>query len=345
MNDQRIKASAPGKIVLTGEYAVLAGAPALVAAVDRRVTCRLAVRQQGGWRFASTGFASDETFAKADVFRAPPTTIAGVARQVLAEADAPAHLEIAIDSSACYRHGHKLGVGSSAATVTALAVALRALRGEAPALRELIDIHRDFQGGGSGLDVAASFTGGVIRYQHRRAAPAHLPSGLAKQVIFCGEGTATAERLAAFDAWRNGGTPAALQRLAEAAEVVAQRLNSAEEFAQAFADYADALARFDRAADLGIFGPHHQHIRDLATRAGVSYKPCGAGGNDIGLAFATNANAMAHFDHAVRAAGLAAHQRFEPVAMGFSTNGAQVRSCRDGADSRDHDRGSRRSHG
>ena len=326
MDDRRIEASAPGKIVLTGEYAVLAGAPALVAAVDRRVTCRLAIPQQGGWRFASTGFASDETFAKADVFRAPPTTIAGVARQVLAEADAPAHLDIAIDSSACYRRGHKLGVGSSAATVTALAVALRALRGEAPALRELIDIHRAFQGGGSGLDVAASFTGGIIRYQRHHATPVRLPDGLAKQVVFCGEGTATAERLAAFDAWRNGATPAALQKLAEAAETVARRLNSAEEFAQAFADYADALAYFDRAAGLGIFGPRHQRIRDLAARAGVCYKPCGAGGNDIGLAFATDAHAMARFGHAVRTAGLAAQQQFEPVAIRFSTNGAQVHS-------------------
>ena len=323
MDDWQIEASAPGKIVLTGEYAVLAGAPALVAAVDRRVVCRLAVRQHGGWRFTSTGFASDETFAKADVFRAPPTTIAGVARQVVREADAPTHLRLAIDSSACFRHGEKLGVGSSAATVTALAVALRALRGEAPELAELIDIHSAFQGGGSGLDVAASFTGGVIRYQRRRAAPVRLPEGLAKQVVFCGEGTATAKRLTAFDAWRKGGTPAALRHLADAAEAVLGRLDEAAGFAQAFGDYAAALARFDRATGLGIFGPRHQHIRELAARAGVYYKPCGAGGNDIGLAFGTDAHAMAHFAHLVRSAGLAAEQRFEPVAMRFSKTGAR----------------------
>ena len=323
VDDWQVEASAPGKIVLTGEYAVLAGAPALVAAVDRRVTCRLALRKQGGWRFRSEGFASDETLTKAALYQAPPNTIAGVARQVLAEADAPAHIEVSIDSSACYRNGQKLGVGSSAATVMALAVALRALRGEAPVLAELIDIHSAFQGGGSGLDVAASFTGGVIRYQRRRAAPARLPEGLAKQVVFCGEGTATAKRLTAFDAWRKGGTPAALRQLADAAEAVLGRLDEAAGFAQAFGDYADALARFDRATGLGIFGPRHRQVRELAARAGVYYKPCGAGGNDIGLAFGTDAHAMAHFAHAVRKAGLAAEQRFEPVAMRFSKTGAR----------------------
>lgn len=325
MDDWQIEASAPGKIVLTGEYAVLAGAPALVAAVDRRVTCRLALRQQGGWRFKSTGFARDETFTKADVFRAPPTTIAGVARQAVREAEAPTHLKLDIDSSACYRNGEKLGVGSSAATVTALATALRALRGEAPTLAELIDIHCALQGGGSGLDVAASFTGGVIRYQRRGAVPAQLPDGLVQQVVFCGEGTATAERLAVFDAWRNGTTPAALRRLAEAAEAVLAGLDEAAGFAQAFGDYADALARFDRTTGLGIFGPRHQLVRDLAARASVYYKPCGAGGHDIGVAFGTDERAMANFRHAVRSAGLAAQQRFEPVAMRFSNSGARAR--------------------
>ena len=51
-----IEASAPGKLVLSGEYAVLSGGPALVAAVDRRVTCTLSSREQGGWRFLSSGF-------------------------------------------------------------------------------------------------------------------------------------------------------------------------------------------------------------------------------------------------------------------------------------------------
>ena len=326
MDDWQVEASAPGKVVLTGEYAVLAGAPALVAAVDRRVVCRLAVRRHGGWRFQSKGYAAEQTLTKADVYGAPPNTVAGVARQVLPEAEAPAHLEIAIDSSACYRRGQKLGVGSSAATVTALAAALTALRGATPALAELIDIHAAFQGGGSGLDVAAAFAGGVIRYQQRCATPAPLPDGLAKLAVFCGEGTATAERLTAFDAWRGNGIPAALRRLIDAAEAVFGRLGEAGGFAEAYGDYADALERFDRAARLGVFGPRHERIREWAVRASVPYKPCGAGGDDIGLAFSANAPAMAEFARLVCAAGAAREERLEPVEMDFSKDGLQVRS-------------------
>lgn len=326
MDDWQIEASAPGKVVLTGEYAVLAGAPALVAAVDRRVVCRLALRCQGGWRFESKGFAAAETLAKAAVYGAPPNTLAGVARQVLDETDAPAHLEIAIDSTACYRRGQKLGVGSSAATVTALATALLALRGETPVLSDLINLHAAFQGGGSGLDVAAAFAGGVIRYQCRRAAPAALPEGLAKLAIFCGEGTATAGRLATFDAWRGDGTPTALRRLTDAAEAVLGRTNEAGDFAEAYGDYADALARFDRVAKLGIFGRRHQRLRELAARAGVFYKPCGAGGNDIGLAFSADAQAMTDFARLVRATGRASEEQFEAIPLQFSNTGVQVRA-------------------
>ena len=41
----RIRASAPGKIVLSGEYAVLDGAPAICAAVDRRAAVTIELNQ------------------------------------------------------------------------------------------------------------------------------------------------------------------------------------------------------------------------------------------------------------------------------------------------------------
>ena len=323
MIDWRVRASAPGKVVLSGEYAVLTGAPALVAAVHRRVTCTLTPRQRGGWRFVSTGFVGDVTLAKAEVFRAPQHAIAGIVRQVIDDQAAPAHLHIAIDSSPCYLNDVKLGVGSSAATVTAVAAAFAALGGRVPKLADLIDIHAALQGGGSGLDVAAAVTGGVIRFQERQVLPASLPAGLYTSFVFCGRDTRTADLLAKFDAWRGGERPRALRRLAQAAWDVADCTADAKTFTSALGEYAERLERLDQVAGIGIFGAGHRALRQLAAQSGVVYKPCGAGGDDVGMAVTTDGNAMAKFENAVRGA---ADVPFQLVEMDVSDDGVQVRT-------------------
>jgi phosphomevalonate kinase len=103
-------ATAPGKLILTGEYAVLDGAPALVIAIDRRAIARRMPAKQ------STPYSSPFLLA--------------VARELATRLgdDHPAArvaLEIAVDSSAFYDGAQKLGLGSSAAvTVAATALAL-----------------------------------------------------------------------------------------------------------------------------------------------------------------------------------------------------------------------------
>ena len=328
MTDRRVQASAPGKVVLSGEYAVLAGAPALVAAIDRRVVCTLTPSRRGGWRFVSSGFVAEETWTKADLFQASPETIAGVVRQVMNEKMAPEHLHIAIDSSPCYVNDIKLGVGSSAATVTALASALTALGARVPKLADLMNIHAALQGGGSGLDVAAAVTGGVIRFQERRALPVSLPDGLHLAFVFCGHGARTAGLVAKFDAWRQQDKPRVLQRLVQAAWEVADRTASAKTFVDALDEYADALERMDRTADIGIFGGGHRPLRQLAAEAGVVYKPCGAGGGDVGMAATVDEDSLAKFKQLVRAAASDSTAPFQLVEMAVDTEGVRVRGGR-----------------
>jgi phosphomevalonate kinase len=69
------------------------------------------------------------------------------------------------------------------------------------------------------------------------------------------------------------------------------------------AAYVDCLAEFDRAAALGIFGAPHRQLTRLARHAGVLYKPSGAGGGDMGVAFALDSAALATFAASARAAG------------------------------------------
>lgn len=314
-----VEASAPGKLVLSGEYAVLAGAPALVAAVDRRVTCTLVPRAGGGWRFVGMGFETEQTLTKEAVFAAPADSVAGVVRRVIAEERAPGDIEVRIDSTPCHLDGAKLGVGSSAALVAAVAAAFSVVGGDAPGLATLVDIHKGFQGGGSGLDVAAAITGGVIRFQDQRIVPARLPD-LHKAFVFVGTSTRTADLVARFDAWRGAASPPALERLIEAAVEVADCTATADVFLDALSEYTDVLERMDRMARIGIFGPGHQAAREIAARCGVVYKPCGAGGGDTGVGFAANRDAVARFAKEADDSGMSI------VPMEVSDDGIRIRT-------------------
>lgn len=128
-------ARAPGKLVLSGAYSVLTGAPALVVAVDRYALADSA-------RAAS--FLTPEVQAALGD-RAPPW----------------------FDASELRDGDKKLGLGSSAAILVASLAALElatdpALSDDALCARvyeRALVAHRAAQGGGSGVDVAASQRG------------------------------------------------------------------------------------------------------------------------------------------------------------------------------------------
>ncbi|HEY6599318.1 MAG TPA: hypothetical protein VIZ30_08395, partial [Pseudomonadales bacterium] len=173
-----IVASAPGKLVVSGEYAVLVGAPALVLAVDRRVTSRLHDTSSGEWRFTSNGYAPDARHPLATLLGAKPlprTDPAYLCQHVLrrllttgiALDTLPTALTIDIDSRAGFDAGHKLGLGTSAAVCATLSGALLARCGSTRDVFPIaLDAHRAAQGGrGSGVDVAAACHGGLIRYE------------------------------------------------------------------------------------------------------------------------------------------------------------------------------------
>ena len=160
----------------------------------------------------------------------------------------------------------------------------------------LMDGHRAFQGGGSGLDIATSYFGGIVRFQARQAESTALPPGIRLAFVFTGSSTRTLALVDVFDAWR--AQPAAsstLDAFLTAAENVADCTGNAQAFMARLGQYTDALTALDRHAQIGIFGPGHQHARALASQFGVLYKPCGAGGGDCGVAVATDRDAIDRF--------------------------------------------------
>ena len=315
----KIVASAPGKVVVSGEYAVLVGAPALAAAIDRRVICTLSDASTGDWIFQTHGFAPDVRHSVASLVDGPTLPRSDPAhlcqhilRQMqlvgIAPGALPPHLNLDTDSRAGFDGEQKLGIGTSAAVCAALTGALLALSGER---RDVFPIafaaHRASQDGrGSGIDVAASCHGGLIRFeaaQPPRTTRVSLPIGLTFCAVWTGASADTREHVAQFDIWRAGTFPGPLRTLMSAASRVADAVSDAEEFMRQLRAYTMALRSLDDVARLGIFSTSHRLLNELAADHGVVYKPCGAGGGDLGMAFAIDARSIESFERAVRATG------------------------------------------
>lgn len=146
-------ASAPGKLFLFGEYAVLGGGWALVAATDRAVHVDYDEARHG-YEVVGAPLTADTRLPRA-------------AMRALGEhEDRVEHLRA--DLSELYVDGQKLGLGSSAASTIASMLAVKPDLHTQP--MHLFDrafaAHRDIQNGkGSGADVACAAFGGLIAYR------------------------------------------------------------------------------------------------------------------------------------------------------------------------------------
>ena len=186
-------ATAPGKLILTGEYAVLDGAPALVIAVDRRVIARP--------RGAVPAGSSPFLIAVANEL---------AARRGGGDPAVRAATELAVDSSAFYDGVTKLGLGSSAAvTVAATALALGAHgapldRAEVLAIASAAHAAAQGERGvrGSGADVAAAVHGGTIAFTAGRVERRRWPAAVTLLPFFTGTSADTPTLVAAVLAAR-----------------------------------------------------------------------------------------------------------------------------------------------
>lgn len=313
-----IVARAPGKLVALGEYAVLDGAPALVLSVDRYATAT--IEPDGGPGCRLTIFMPEPDERRFD--RGAPS---GVPLVDLVTGSSPALSSLpawrgSLDSAPFFAAGSKLGLGSSAAALCAWAGAFRrfaaaaGLAAPAPTAVELIELHRAFQGGrGSGLDVAASHTGGAIVYRLARSGEpqigsVRLPNSVGFASIFAGRSASTPALVAHYRGWTRerpdqaAAMLASLTRVAEAG-CAAARGDDGVALVESIAEYGRALQNLGLAIGAEIVTAEHRRIGEHARRHGVAYKVSGAGGGDLGLACSLDREALAAFGRAVGAEG------------------------------------------
>lgn len=323
----RITASAPGKLVLLGEYAVLEGAPALVLAVDRRARISLVPASGEYWEIVSPTLGCEARLRvgrNGVEWRDAPTSelewLAPLFGCVPFAAGLPP-CRVELDSDAFFivdRAGEqvKLGLGSSAAITVALLGALHACTGQPePTLAACIAVHRAIQHGhGSGIDIAAALGGGLSRFELRGSAPERvamqLPDALHWCCVFSGRPASTAALLAAVAAWREREPAAHARHMRELATISSRGVDAvaghdAASFLSSLHDYAQALACFGEAAGVDIASRGHRALAALAAECGVVYKSCGAGGGDVGVTFAMDHTRLGEFNASATQAGFA----------------------------------------
>jgi phosphomevalonate kinase len=309
-------ATAPGKLILTGEYAVLDGASALVVAVDRRVTARRHTGPRGSSPFLIA--VADELAARYGADH--PSTRAA--------------MEIVVDSRAFFLGTTKLGLGSSAAvTVAATALALAVPNDKVPVidrdavlavaaaahaaaqssrprasaelsrrtrtpsrsdLSAQLDAEVERSGvRGSGADIASAVHGGVIAFQKGAVTRMTWPSGVILLPFFTGSAADTAELVASVNAARlrnREAVEAALDAIAKASRAACQACESrAPEIAAnalmvALGLAATATDRLAAATGLALVPPCVADARAALAKCNGTAKTTGAGGGDVAVA-------------------------------------------------------------
>lgn len=348
-----MRVTAPGKIILLGEYAVLEGATAIALAVDREVRIDLAPASGAASRVTASPaprdprefvLAADEGLRWLD--GEDDDHGFGLVRKVLEHSVSELGLsglargpfEVHLDSSGLFQPAGggpsvKLGLGSSAALTVALAIGLREFTGLPALSREkwlpmLVDTHRAIQGGrGSGVDVAACLYGGIIAYQIRDSAPVArpvtLPPTLAYRFVWTGKPAATPGMLRALAAWKAGNAREYHKLMGEMRRkahtgVAAARAGDCGRFLDGIAEYAVCLRDLGKRSGIEIYSPPHRTLAALAIESGLVYKPCGAGGGDLGVILGADA------ERVDRLAARADESGYPPIDISISPDGVRT---------------------
>lgn len=297
--------------MVSGEYAVLEGAVAVVASVGVRAYARWSLTTDG----SPLGSADSQQMRPL-----PPEALLG--RKLAEDRTNPVNANLNIDVSELRKSGRKLGLGSSAAASAAAVGAVLASAGrdlsDPKVQREVLDIalagHKAVAPEGSGADVAAASLGGFVRFrldggELAEAERLTWPSSVATRVVWTGVEARTSEFVRAvrsFEARDGKGYGIIRDKLRDEAIRFADAIgagNGAEIVAAGDA-YGLCMKQLGEAANVSIVTPDLARIADLAREHGGSAKPSGAGGGDVAIAFFAKHSDAEAFDSACSAAGL-----------------------------------------
>lgn len=189
----QLKASAPGSLMMLGEYAVLYGKHGLVCAVDKRINVILTPRQDETIEIESALHGEYRTDITELKIEKPFHFVLGALKSCQPHMKRGCHIRIESEFS------DKVGLGSSAAvtvaTLAALVSWLNIRTSPIDLVRQGRNIVRHIQGVGSGADIAASVYGGIVSYQAQPLTIEKFSTAYPISILYAGFKTPTADAI------------------------------------------------------------------------------------------------------------------------------------------------------
>ena len=284
-----IACSAPGKLFLGGEYAVLNGAQAVVTAVDRRVRA----------------VTSDQREHQSPILKVVSEHVARFLENECAKSISLPPIQAR--SHSFQIGGQKIGLGSSAAVSAAATGLLFELVGlsvednRRNILEQAIVAHTAAQGGrGSGADVAAAVQGGTLIFSMDGTVERVYLDTVHLVPVWSGKSASTRELIKKIDAFRDSdrsGHRDCFDELEKQAAQLAEAFRQKDplKIIDATKLYGKSMDRLGRASGAPIVTKKHALVANLASSLGGSAKPSGAGGGDAAVAVFNDREAAAQF--------------------------------------------------
>jgi phosphomevalonate kinase len=251
--------------------------------------------------------------------------------------------DLNIDTSQFYieKNKNKLGLGSSAAlTVALIALIANHLRIEKNLFTKKYDLfrfacetHYFAQGNrGSGIDSAASIFGGINVYNincsdiqegTQQISPVSVLPNLFLLSVWSGVSVSTRKLLSRVEDFRSQHkreyeeTMSRLRTLSSCGcESYAKK--NLSDFLDIVQDYYEVLKIFSTRSNIPIISDIHEKIAKIVNRSDAIYKPSGAGGGDIGIAFCDSEEKLENVKKEL------ADNNIDTLSLGISEKGVVV---------------------
>lgn len=215
-----VAASAPGKIILTGEHFVVHGSYAVAAAINKRARVTVSPLGNQESEIVSEG-KSSPVFADDNRF----SLVKSVLGRTFEEYGKPKHsFRIQIDSEI----PQGSGLGSSAAISVATSAAITSFIGQNPSKKQIWELsmrgERSVHGNPSGIDTWASLSGGIFLFNKKNGPKQIQTKGVLQfLVVFSGKTRRTSDLISTVSETRNK-YPSSFEHLSKVASLLSLEL-------------------------------------------------------------------------------------------------------------------------